>query len=115
MTEDGLSIKCILPNKLSNENISEIASFDAELKDLSNFSIQNGVLLEAMASCHSISCIGGKLAGDPLDINMFEFTDWNLIEPIAEQTRLFQMFVTTIVHPKSKSLNVSSCAFEKNI
>ncbi|POS85184.1 hypothetical protein EPUL_002709, partial [Erysiphe pulchra] len=36
--------------------------------------------LHTMATCHSLHIIDGKLAGDPLDIKMFEFTGWDFEE-----------------------------------
>ena len=30
----------------------------------------------AMATCHSLTLIEGKLSGDPLDVKMFEATGW---------------------------------------
>jgi len=33
-----------------------------------------------MAACHSLTFIRGDLVGDPLDIKMFESTEWKLIE-----------------------------------
>ena len=37
-------------------------------------------MLEALASCHSITYINGELLGDPLDVKMFEATKWILEE-----------------------------------
>lgn len=33
-------------------------------------------LVQALASCHSLTSIQGQLKGDPLDLKMFEFTQW---------------------------------------
>lgn len=33
-----------------------------------------------MATCHSITYVDDKLVGDPLEVKMFESTNWNLIE-----------------------------------
>lgn len=33
-------------------------------------------MLAAMATCHSLTMIDGRLSGDPLDLKMFEATDW---------------------------------------
>ena len=38
------------------------------------------LLNEAMASCHSLTYINSELLGDPLDIKMFECTNWVLDE-----------------------------------
>jgi hypothetical protein len=34
-----------------------------------------------MASCHSITYVDDDLIGDPLDVKMFEATNWTLEEP----------------------------------
>ena len=33
-------------------------------------------LVVAMATCHSLTIIEGKIAGDPLDLKMFEASGW---------------------------------------
>lgn len=33
-------------------------------------------LLQAMASCHSLTIIKGKVNGDPVDLKIFQATDW---------------------------------------
>lgn len=35
-----------------------------------------GPFITAMATCHSLTIIDGKLTGDPLDLNMFNSTNW---------------------------------------
>ena len=42
--------------------------------------LNSTLLLEGMASCTAITYVGGKLTGDPLDIKMFESTEWVLDE-----------------------------------
>ena len=37
-------------------------------------------MLEALATCHSITYVNGNLIGDPLDVKMFEATEWVLEE-----------------------------------
>lgn len=36
----------------------------------------NSPTLVTMATCHSLTVIDGQLTGDPLDLKMFEATDW---------------------------------------
>lgn len=36
---------------------------------------------ESLASCHAISLVGQQYIGDPLEIKMFESTEWILEEP----------------------------------
>ncbi|XP_077146439.1 putative cation-transporting ATPase 13A4 [Ranitomeya variabilis] len=37
-------------------------------------------ILQAMASCHSLITLDGKLLGDPMDLKMFEGTGWELVD-----------------------------------
>ena len=37
-------------------------------------------LIKGMSTCHSLTIIDDKLSGDPIDLKMFEFTKWTLIE-----------------------------------
>ena len=36
----------------------------------------NMSLFNTMATCHSLRLVDDELIGDPLDLKMFEFTDW---------------------------------------
>lgn len=94
LTEDGLDLKCVLPVE---KNGSEVR-FEDEIIDVSGFK-KSCQMLEAMASCHSITRIHGDLAGDPLDCKMFEFTKWELIEQNPEETENFDSLAPTIVRP----------------
>lgn len=38
------------------------------------------MILCAMATCHSLKIVQGKLIGDPMDLKMFEFTGWHIEE-----------------------------------
>lgn len=57
---------------------------------------------EAMASCHSITYINTELVGDPLEIKMFENTDWILDETNTVSNSLINMgdLVLAYVRPK---------------
>jgi len=50
----------------------------------------------AMATCHNLKVINGKLIGDPLDIEMFKFIDWSIQENDGSIDGL-----STIVRPKN--------------
>ncbi len=39
-------------------------------------SAQISRLISAMASCHSLTMINEELAGDPIDLKMFQATGW---------------------------------------
>jgi hypothetical protein len=95
-------MKCILPARVDNDKEKSVV-FGGELNDFKMFNESDIVFLESMATCHSISRVNNILIGDPLDCKMFEFTNWDLIEPMPEQTQVFNMFVPTIVFPKTNN------------
>ncbi len=35
-----------------------------------------GMMLSALASCHSLALLGGQALGDPLELKMIESTGW---------------------------------------
>jgi len=72
LTEDGLHFFGLLPyNGL--QLITNI--YDNLVKDLSQIDVRSPIIA-TMASCHSLTHINGSLAGDPLDLSMFNATDW---------------------------------------
>jgi len=68
LTEEGLNLWGVLPSQDSN--------FCAEpLRDPSLLPVESP-FIAAMATCHSLTFIDGALTGDPLDMVMFEATQW---------------------------------------
>lgn len=66
LTEDGLDMWGIIPY--------EDGLFgDPELEPSE---LDNGPLMECLATCHSLTLIEGVLSGDPLDLKMFQSTKW---------------------------------------
>ncbi|XP_034836725.1 polyamine-transporting ATPase 13A3-like isoform X3 [Maniola hyperantus] len=53
-----------------------------------------------MACCHSLTLLNGELAGDPLDLKMFESTGWRLEEPEVPEQAHYEMLTPTVVKPK---------------
>eukprot|EP00058_Branchiostoma_floridae_P001053 XP_002586541.1 hypothetical protein BRAFLDRAFT_131390 [Branchiostoma floridae] len=84
LTEDGLDLWGVVPADMS------VVKNAADLP--------RGALLAAMASCHSLTLIEGEMTGDPLDLKMFEATDWLLEEPGPDNTR-FDILAPTVVKP----------------
>ncbi|CAH2247932.1 probable cation-transporting ATPase 13A4 [Pelobates cultripes] len=70
LTEDGLDLWGVLP---AVEN-----SFQNVHMFTNGNSLQWSPLLGAMACCHSLIVLDGKIQGDPLDLKMFEGTNWVL-------------------------------------
>nr|CAD7572952.1 unnamed protein product [Timema californicum] len=93
LTEDGLDIWGVLGCENSKFHSSLVSS---PLKlDVTS------PLVAAMATCHTLTNIEGKLTGDPLDLTMFEATQWDLIEP-GQDTNRYDMLTPTVVKPMRK-------------
>jgi cation-transporting P-type ATPase 13A2 len=60
-----------------------------------------------MASCHSLTMIDGHLNGDPLDLKLFQATDWVFCEPRQNEGQgvAFNSLIPTTVYPRSKIVN----------
>jgi len=56
------------------------------------------LLLEAMASCTSITFVDGVLVGDPLDVSMFKSTGW-VFDEGGPANSLSDQMVIAFVHP----------------
>ncbi|KAM8953100.1 putative cation-transporting ATPase 13A5 [Pelodytes ibericus] len=59
-------------------------------------------LLAAMATCHSLIILDGELQGDPLDLKMFEGTNWELKDYTASNEDGDTSISSTVVIPGSK-------------
>ncbi|XP_062618648.1 polyamine-transporting ATPase 13A3-like [Saccostrea cucullata] len=93
LTEDGLNMQSVVP--------VQDGCFTEEVHDIKLLPPKQSLLLNAMATCHSLTMIDGVLSGDPLDLIMFEATNWNLEEPGEEEASRYDMIVPTIVRPKA--------------
>lgn len=88
LTEDGLDILGV--HSIKNADGRKEVVFEELVDDVktlslnsssSRYEFQSGdKLLGCMASCHSLRLIDDVLVGDPLDVKMFEFTQWNFTE-----------------------------------
>lgn len=84
LTEDGLDIHGIRAVTLTKDGIK---LFDDECKSVAHVDPNNdgtittqAKILRTMTTCHSLKIVNGELLGDPLDLKMFEFTQWELEE-----------------------------------
>jgi hypothetical protein len=59
-------------------------------------------------ACHTLTRINGELAGDPLDLKMLAFTQYELYEPAATEQANFDMLFPTIVRPINPPTNVGA-------
>lgn len=75
LTEDGLDILGV--------RVVEQTGVFSELHrsiDLLPDEEEEFPILHSMATCHSLNSINNELIGDPLDLKMFQFTQWQLEE-----------------------------------
>ncbi|VDM31789.1 unnamed protein product [Hydatigera taeniaeformis] len=91
ITEDGLDLWGVIPN--GHGTFEKPVAQPSELP--------RGPLLETMATCHSLTRIGGELSGDPLDLKMFLSTSWEFTEEISEDYCKFEMTIPAIVRPRT--------------
>lgn len=92
LTEDGLDMQSVVP--------VQDGRFAEEVQDIKQLSSDQRLLLNAMTTCHSLTIINGVLSGDPLDLIMFNATEWELEEPGEEEASRYDMIVPTIVRPQ---------------
>ena len=76
LTEDGLDVLGVRCLGRSGDLFGELI-FDVHDIPLGS---SKASFLHALATCHSLKVIDGEVIGDPLDVKMFEFTNWVLEE-----------------------------------
>ncbi|KAI0398241.1 hypothetical protein F5Y17DRAFT_411584 [Xylariaceae sp. FL0594] len=87
LTEDGLDVLGVRLVSRSTGRFDDVVSEASALVPYTNLASPPGdkydinrAALFTMATCHSLRSIDGELVGDPLDLKMFEFTDWQFEE-----------------------------------
>ncbi|XP_026542985.1 probable cation-transporting ATPase 13A5 [Notechis scutatus] len=78
LTEDGLDLWGALP--CQSQSFQSVHSF-------SGAPLPWGPLCRAMATCHSLLLLDGEIQGDPLDLKMFEGTNWEMEEHRPDKSR----------------------------
>ncbi|GJJ06581.1 hypothetical protein Clacol_000774 [Clathrus columnatus] len=76
LTEDGLDVLGVRCLERSGDLFGDL------LPDVHDLPLASGKVsfLHALATCHSLKVIEGSVMGDPLDVKMFQFTNWILEE-----------------------------------
>ncbi|CAB3409507.1 unnamed protein product [Caenorhabditis bovis] len=99
LTEDGLDFHVMRP-VMRDENTKEIG-FLNEVTEMDRENLpMRGEIVNAIATCHSLTRINGILHGDPLDLILFQKTEWSIEEgDIEEETQLFDSVQPSIVKP----------------
>ncbi|CAG7720248.1 unnamed protein product, partial [Allacma fusca] len=107
LTEEGLDLWGVVPittaanDDLEQESAGAIgqskggAAFIDSVRQSDN--LEQIPLMVGMAACHSLTLIDGNLIGDPLDLKMFEWTEWSLEEPGVADNEKFDMVTPTVV------------------
>ncbi|XP_078510339.1 putative cation-transporting ATPase 13A5 [Lissotriton helveticus] len=94
LTEEGLDLWGIIPSRgQSFQRVHGFGSGDA---------LPWGPLLGALASCHSLIYLDGRVRGDPIDLKMFEGTRW-----ASEDSGTDELSSGLIIKPGPKAGKVS--------
>ncbi|TKR72576.1 hypothetical protein L596_020001 [Steinernema carpocapsae] len=101
LTEDGLDFYCMVAVDPASSSKSA-PTFGEEIEDFQADEMpSDGELVRAVATCHSLTRIGGELCGDPLDLILFRKTGWSLDETVSDnqvdETARFDMLQPTVV------------------
>ncbi|KAI5123953.1 hypothetical protein M0805_006366 [Coniferiporia weirii] len=107
LTEDGLDILGI---RGLERNVHRFGELIEEIHDLpSDAGSGKALFLQALATCHMLQVVDGEVLGDPLDVKMFNFTQWTIeegqvagtgvIKDKVSGTRSSAALVQTIVRP----------------
>lgn len=86
LTEEGLDVLGVRSVDRSEHEFSDLHT-DAEDIPIIGAQDAKTPLLHALATCHALKLVNGELIGDPLDLRMFEFTQWTLEEGREESGR----------------------------
>ncbi|XP_053164452.1 probable cation-transporting ATPase 13A5 isoform X2 [Hemicordylus capensis] len=91
LTEDGLDLWGITPCQA--KRFQNFHSFS------SGCPLPWGPVCRAMATCHSLLLLDGKIQGDPMDMKMFEGTGWEIEEASPENAHSSPAESCTVVKP----------------
>ncbi|KAF2721341.1 hypothetical protein K431DRAFT_303553 [Polychaeton citri CBS 116435] len=87
LTEDGLDVLGVRVVSRPNNRFTDILTDASALLPGATYERDptldynaNKAILYAMATCHSLRIVDGEFIGDPLDLKMFEFTNWQYEE-----------------------------------
>uniref|UniRef100_A0A8C5XAN3 Cation-transporting ATPase n=1 Tax=Malurus cyaneus samueli TaxID=2593467 RepID=A0A8C5XAN3_9PASS len=110
-------IFCISPQRINMCGQLNLVCFDKVMavwwlspccfQDVHSFSADHslpwGPVFKAMAVCHSLIVWEGKIQGDPLDVKMFEATNWVIDDSSGHQTEGQGSTHATVVRPGPKA------------
>ncbi len=97
LTEDGLDLWGVI--KIDTEN-----NFSTPVHKISDLQ-QECRLLQTLATCHSLTRFDGLLTGDPLDVKMFESTQWIFVDEHVAGTCKFEQVTPCVRQYRSNESN----------
>eukprot|EP00076_Gallus_gallus_P043592 XP_025009130.1 probable cation-transporting ATPase 13A4 isoform X1 [Gallus gallus] len=99
LTEDGLDLWGLLPSE--GNCFQDVRRFPAD------HSLPWGPAFRAMVVCHSLIVLEGKIQGDPLDVKMFEATNWVIDDSSGHQIEGQRSTHATVIRPGPKANTAS--------
>ncbi|CAH7675289.1 hypothetical protein BY996DRAFT_4588238 [Phakopsora pachyrhizi] len=84
LTEEGLDVLGVRTVDRQSGTFSELYDDVEEIPILGAEDMKTP-LMHALASCHGLKVVNGKIFGDPLDLRVFQFTGWSIEEVGEEQ------------------------------
>ena len=107
LTEDGLDLYGVQTTDLSCAKLEHSKCRANEFHDTIESHVTQlppeSPMLTCLAACHSLTYINGELTGDPLDVRMFEATNWTLEEEGKDDQTKFEMLMPAVVKPPKTS------------
>ncbi|WFD25838.1 hypothetical protein MNAN1_000805 [Malassezia nana] len=103
LTEDGLDVLGARTVEPTTGQFSELHQTVAEIPAVAPDALP---LLHALTTCHNLKVVDGEVIGDPLDVKMFEYTNWCIDEGEgldavhAAQSERPPALVQTVVRPR---------------
>ena len=95
LTEDGLDVLGVRVVQESTGRFTDLHSDIAALlpaavfeRDPTSEYSPHQATLHLLATCHSLKVVDEGLIGDPLDLKMFEFTQWSIEEGLQEISKV---------------------------
>uniref|UniRef100_A0A8C0GCW7 Cation-transporting ATPase n=1 Tax=Chelonoidis abingdonii TaxID=106734 RepID=A0A8C0GCW7_CHEAB len=98
LTEDGLDLWGVIT--LEGNSFQKVHSFT------SGYSLPWGPMYGVMASCHSLIVLDGKIQGDPLDLKMFEATNWEIEDSCEDHVKNGEFPHAVVIKPGPKASSV---------
>uniref|UniRef100_A0A8C2G8W0 ATPase cation transporting 13A2 n=1 Tax=Cyprinus carpio TaxID=7962 RepID=A0A8C2G8W0_CYPCA len=94
LTEEGLDVWGVM--EVSGEVFGELVPDPLFLPP--------GLMLSALASCHSLALLGGQALGDPLELKMIESTGWVMTNEMGLDSEFGKHRVLAVMRPPASEL-----------